>query len=157
MGGRSSGGNVDTTKSADATMDRLSKGRVSNDKVMGLQSEMADNQLAKMIPMIEALMNQGQKSFNNNPIFGGQMPQMPQPPQFMFGPMPTPPNAAPEAPSNRSPDNRTGGSLGNLQQVPGQPVYTGPTGGMGKRPGMTLDEYNFMRMGGHGMIPRGRQ
>ena len=91
MGGRSSGGNVDTTKSADATMDKLSKGRISNGRVMNLQDKMANNQLATMIPFFSEMMNYGMENFNSNPIFGGsqqpppmfnfEMPQQPQQPQ----------------------------------------------------------------------------
>jgi hypothetical protein len=91
MGGRSSGGNVDTKKSADATMDKLSKGRIGNDSLMGLQEEMAGNQLAAMIPFFSEMMNYGMENFSNNPIFGGsqqpppmfnfEMPQQPQQPQ----------------------------------------------------------------------------
>jgi hypothetical protein len=143
MGGLTKTGNVDTKKDVDATMDKLSKGRVSNGQVLKLQDTMANNQLAKMIPMFEVLMNQGQQQFTSNPMFGGQMPQ---PPQFSFGPLPQPPAA------NMSPNNRTGGSLGNLQQVPGQPIYNGPTGGIGNRPMMTPEEIDFIRRGGKGMI-----
>lgn len=167
MGGRSRGGSVDTTKSADATMDKLSKGRISNERVMGLQDQMAGNQLAKMIPMFEAMMNQGMGSFNDNPIFGGQGPTlgwMPKPPDFSFGPVPGVPQPG------MSPDNRTGGSLGNLQQVPGQPVYQndiwqhlpgklGQIGPGGVKGGgqMSPQDIEFMLSGGKGMIPRGRQ
>lgn len=91
MGGRSKSKSVDTLKSANATMDKLSKGRISNDRVMGLQEQMAGNQLAMMIPFFSEMMNYGMENFSNNPIFGGsqqpppmfnfEMPQQPQQPQ----------------------------------------------------------------------------
>ena len=91
MGGRSKSKSVDTLKSADATMDKLSKGRINNDVVMGLQEQMAGNQLAMMIPFFSEMMNYGMENFSNNPIFGGsqqpppmfnfEMPQQPQQPQ----------------------------------------------------------------------------
>jgi hypothetical protein len=127
MGGKSKTRN--TNKDASATMDKLSRGRVSNDKVMGMQEDMVTNQLAQMIPFFSEMMNFGTQSMGTNPIFGGYQPEMPQ---FNFE-MPQQPQQQPQVAQTAPPGyggHLTGGQQEMLRQRYGSPSFMG---GVNKR------------------------
>jgi len=106
MGGRSKSRSSNTSGQTQSTMNNLAKGRVSNSSMMDLLSQLQNSQLGGILPIFDALMQNGNNTMGSNPMmqmFGGQQqapqqslsdiyqamqpkpPEQPQVPQF--GPM----------------------------------------------------------------------
>jgi len=84
MGGRSKSSNTSST--TQNAMNGLAKGGVSNEKVAGMQQDLANSQWGTITPMFDGLSKMGIQMMGNNPmaalmanLFGQeqQQPQMP--------------------------------------------------------------------------------
>ena len=90
MGGKSKSSSSNTSGMTSSTMGNLAKGRVSNEKVAGMQQGMADRQMGSMLPVFSEMVQNGQSMFGSNPMmkFMGGMMGMPiqmQTPDFLSG------------------------------------------------------------------------
>ncbi len=80
MGSRSKSSSSNTSGQTQSTMNNLAKGRVSNSSMMDLLSQMQGGQLGQMLPIFDALTQNGNSMMGSNPMmqmFGGQQ-QAPQ-------------------------------------------------------------------------------
>lgn len=86
MGGRSKSSSSNTSGQTQNTMNRLAKGGVSNEKVAGMQQDLANSQWGTITPMFDGLSKMGIAMMGDNPmaalmanLFGQeqQQPQMP--------------------------------------------------------------------------------
>lgn len=106
MGSRSKSRSSNTSGQTQSTMNNLAKGRVSNSSMMDMLSQLQNSQLGGILPIFDALMQNGNSMMGSNPMmqmFGGQQqapqqslsdifqamqPKPPEPPQApQFGPM----------------------------------------------------------------------
>ena len=80
MGSRSKSRSSNTSGQTQSTMNNLSKGRVSNSSMMDLLSQLQNSQLGGILPVFDALMQNGNNMMGSNPMmqmFNGQQ-QAPQ-------------------------------------------------------------------------------
>ena len=86
MGSRSKSRSSNTSGQTQSTMNGLAKGGVSNEKVAGMQQDLANSQWGSITPMFDGLSKMGMAMMGDNPMaalmakmFGQeqQQPQMP--------------------------------------------------------------------------------
>lgn len=103
MGSKSKSRSSNTSGQTQSTMNNLAKGRVSNSSMMDMLGQLQNSQMGGMLPIFDALMQNGNNMMGSNPMmqmFGGQQqapqqslseifqamqpqqPQQPQAPQF---------------------------------------------------------------------------
>ena len=83
MGSRSKSRSSNTSGQTQSTMNNLAKGRVSNSSMMDILSELQNSQAGGILPIFDALIQNGNSMMGSNPMmpmFGGQQPQAPQEP-----------------------------------------------------------------------------
>ena len=88
MGSRSKSRSSNTSGATSSTMANLSKNRVSNEAVAGMQQDLANSQLGSMLPIFSEIVQNGQSMFGSNPMMnmlGGMlgMPVQMQTPDFL--------------------------------------------------------------------------
>ena len=81
MGSKSKSRSSNTSGQTQSTMNNLAKGRVSNSSMMDLLSQLQNSQMGGILPIFDALMQNGTNMMGSNPMmqmFGGQQqaPQM---------------------------------------------------------------------------------
>ncbi len=106
MGSKSKSSSSNTSSQTQGTMNGLARGGVSNEKVAGMQQDMADSQWGTIAPMFDALQQMGTQQMESNPmaalmgqLFGQEQPQQPQQ-------TPTLTEAAPQQPQQSAYDQR---------------------------------------------------
>jgi len=80
MGSKSKSRSSNTSGQTQGTMNNLAKGRVSNSSMMDMLSQLQDSQMGGILPIFDALMQNGNSMMGSNPMmqmFGGQQ-QAPQ-------------------------------------------------------------------------------
>jgi hypothetical protein len=88
MGSRSRSSSSNTSGATSSTMGNLSKNRVSNEAVAGMQQGLANSQLGSTLGVVDALVRNGHQMFGDNigmKIMGGMfgMPIQMQTPDFL--------------------------------------------------------------------------
>ena len=81
MGSKSKSRSSNTSGQTQNTMNRLAGGKVSNSSMMDMLSQLQGGQMGQMLPIFDALMQNGTNMMGSNPMmqmFGGQQqaPQM---------------------------------------------------------------------------------
>ena len=88
MGSRSKSRSSNTSGATSSTMGNLSKGKVSNEVVAGMQQDLLNKQMGAMLPIFAELVQNGQGMFGSNPMMNlmGSMfgqPMQVQTPDFL--------------------------------------------------------------------------
>ena len=171
MGGRSKSRSSNTSGQTQSTMNNLAKGRVSNSSMMDLLSQLQNSQMSGILPIFDALMQNGNNTMGSNPMmqmFGGQ--QQAQHPSladlFKSGPIGGIADAAPTSgpgvsiniPRGPASDVDLGLLSGeedsvNIRREPRLKNFAPPVGqsGVGAMPNMTPDQMGILqKMAGYG-------
>jgi hypothetical protein len=81
MGSRSKSSSSNTSGQTQSTMNQLAGGKVSNSSMMDLLSKLQGGQMGQMLPIFDALMQNGNSRFDSHPMmgfFGGGQQQAPR-------------------------------------------------------------------------------
>lgn len=107
MGSKSKSKSSNTSGQTQSTMNNLAKGGVSNSSMMDMLGQLQNSQLGGLLPIFDALMQNGSSMMGGNPMmqmFGGQQQAPQQSLSEIFQAMqPKPPEPEPQQQAPQAP------------------------------------------------------